>query len=247
MPAHTFCIAPMMDWTDRHERYFLRLLSRHALLYTEMITSAALTRGDASRLLAHDPVEYPLAVQLGGSDPEELAAAAKLAERAGYGEVNLNIGCPSDRVQSGRFGACLMAEPALVADCVAAIAREVEVPVTVKCRIGIDEMDSDESLANFISQVAAAGCRAAACPGTAREASAQARAAEKRRVIGKSFSVGRKPAAGAAGAPGFAVFLCRVGGWLSPAGRRAGRPAGSRVRGRSPPVWRSGSPWPCQS
>ena len=159
MPAHTFCIAPMMDWTDRHERYFLRLLSRHALLYTEMITSAALTRGDASRLLAHDPVEYPLAVQLGGSDPEELAAAAKLAERAGYGEVNLNIGCPSDRVQSGRFGACLMAEPALVADCVTAISREVEVPVTVKCRIGIDEMDSDESLANFISQVAGAGCR----------------------------------------------------------------------------------------
>ncbi|MFM1897166.1 MAG: tRNA dihydrouridine(20/20a) synthase DusA [Pseudomonadota bacterium] len=159
MPDHTFCIAPMMDWTDRHERYFLRLFSRHALLYTEMLTSAALVRGKADHLLAYHPDEHPVAVQLGGSDPDELSAAAVLADQAGYREINLNIGCPSDRVQSGRFGACLMAEPALVARCVSAISRRVTVPVTVKCRIGIDDMDSDEALEEFISQVAAAGCR----------------------------------------------------------------------------------------
>ncbi len=155
---HTFCIAPMMDWTDRHERYFLRLITKRALLYTEMLTSAALVRGKAEFLLAHDAAEYPLGVQLGGSDPQELVQAALLSEASGYQEVNLNIGCPSDRVQSGRFGACLMAEPALVADCIRAIKSAVAIPVTIKCRIGIDNMDSDAELQTFIAALAEAGC-----------------------------------------------------------------------------------------
>jgi len=157
-PEHRFCVAPMMDWTDRHERYFLRLISRKAFLYTEMITSAALLNGDAGFLLRHHQAEHPLGIQLGGSDPAELAAAARLAEQAGYREINLNIGCPSERVQSGSFGACLMLEPELVASCVAAIRDRVDLPVTVKCRIGVDDQDSDEFLHQFIDTVAQAGC-----------------------------------------------------------------------------------------
>jgi len=156
-------VAPMMDYTDRHCRYFLRLLSPSALLYTEMITAAAIVRGDAHRLLSFDPAEHAVALQLGGSDPRELAEAARIGAHYGYDEINLNCGCPSDRVQSGRFGACLMSEPALVAECVSAMRAAVDVPVTVKCRIGIDPMphtvtDAYEFLTAFISTVAAGGC-----------------------------------------------------------------------------------------
>ncbi|MFT7472002.1 MAG: tRNA-dihydrouridine synthase A [Kiritimatiellia bacterium] len=148
----------MMDWTDRHDRLFLRQLSEHALLYTEMVTSAALKHGDAQYLLQHSQDEHPVALQLGGSNPVELAEAAVLAERAGYDEVNLNVGCPSDRVQSGAFGACLMAEPELVAKCVSSMITSVSLPVTVKCRIGIDDRDSQGELEDFIGTVADAGC-----------------------------------------------------------------------------------------
>ncbi|PCJ39953.1 MAG: tRNA dihydrouridine(20/20a) synthase DusA [SAR86 cluster bacterium] len=157
-PSHIFCVAPMMDWTDRHCRYFLRLLSKHAMLYTEMVTTGALIHGDKARFLKFNPEEQPLAIQLGGSNPKELAECAKLAEDAGYLEVNLNIGCPSDRVQNGKMGACLMAEPELVAECVAAMKNSVKIPVTVKSRIGIDDMDSYDELADFISVVSSAGC-----------------------------------------------------------------------------------------
>lgn len=155
---HRFCVAPMMDWTDRHDRVFLRLISREALLYTEMVTSAALHYGDAAYLLQHDHSEHPVALQLGGSDPDELAAAARLGEEAGFDEINLNVGCPSDRVQSGAFGACLMATPEVVADCVRAMQDAVDLPVTVKCRIGIDDMDSERHLMDFVETVAGGGC-----------------------------------------------------------------------------------------
>lgn len=158
-PDRRFSVAPMMDWTDRHCRYFLRLISRHTLLYTEMVTAAAIIHGDRERLIGFDPAEQPVALQLGGSDPEELSTAAQVGECFGYSEINLNIGCPSDRVQSGRFGACLMAEPDLVARCVEAMKRSVGVPVTVKCRIGIDDQDSEADLEKFVSTVAGAGCR----------------------------------------------------------------------------------------
>ena len=156
-----FTVAPMMEWTDRHCRYFHRQLSKHAWLYTEMVTSAAIAHGDRQRLLGFDPSEHPVALQLGGSDPDELARAAEVGAAFGYDEINLNCGCPSDRVQSGRFGACLMAEPALVGQCVSAMQRAVgaAVPVTVKCRIGIDEQDSEADLSRFIETVAGAGCR----------------------------------------------------------------------------------------
>ena len=157
--AHRFCIAPMMDWTDRHCRYFLRQISRHSRLYSEMVTTAALLRGDPARWLAFHGAEHPLALQLGGSDPAELAAAARLGEIHGHDEINLNLGCPSDRVRSGRFGACLMAEPERVAECVAAMSAAVGVPVTVKIRIGIDDQDSYEGLAAFVERLAGAGCR----------------------------------------------------------------------------------------
>ena len=148
-----------MDWTDRHCRFFHRLLSARALLYTEMITAEAVLHGKRDMLLAFSAEEHPVALQLGGSDPVRLAEAAAIGEGYGYGEINLNVGCPSDRVQEGRFGACLMAEPDLVARCVAAMAARVSVPVTVKCRIGIDDQDSERDLERFISTVAAAGCR----------------------------------------------------------------------------------------
>jgi tRNA-dihydrouridine synthase A len=157
--GHAFCVAPMMEWTDRHCRYFLRLISRHTLLYTEMVTADAVILGDRERLLQFHPAEHPVALQVGGSDPQGLAAAARIGEDFGYDEINLNVGCPSDRVQAGRFGACLMAEPELVAECIAAMASKVDVPVTVKCRIGIDDQDAEESLDRFIDVVAQAGCR----------------------------------------------------------------------------------------
>ena len=157
-PMTPVSIAPMMDWTDRHCRYFLRLLSRNVRLYTEMVTCQAILFGRAGRLLAYDPSEHPVALQLGGSDPAMLAACAKVGERFGYDEINLNVGCPSDRVQEGRFGACLMAEPDLVARCVGAMREAVDVPVTVKTRIGIDDKDSYEELVRFVATVSAAGC-----------------------------------------------------------------------------------------
>ncbi|HEX8778112.1 MAG TPA: tRNA dihydrouridine(20/20a) synthase DusA [Rhodanobacter sp.] len=150
-------VAPMMDWTDRHCRYFHRLLSPHARLYTEMVTSAALVRGGQLRLLEHSQEEHPVALQLGGSEPAELAQAARFGAAAGYDEINLNVGCPSDRVQSGRFGACLMYEPALVADCVKAMRDAVSVPVTVKCRIGVDEQDDYADLQHFTETMLDAG------------------------------------------------------------------------------------------
>lgn len=153
-----FCVAPMMDWTDSHCRYWLRLIFPDALLYTEMITTDALLYGDRSRLLAYDPAEHPLALQLGGSDPASMASCARLAEDWGYDEVNINVGCPSDRVQSGSFGACLMAEPERVAACVEAMQAAVNIPVTVKTRLGIDELDDYVHLRHFISIVASAGC-----------------------------------------------------------------------------------------
>jgi tRNA-dihydrouridine synthase A len=155
---HRFSVAPMMDWTDRHCRYFHRVVTRHTLLYTEMVTSAAIRHGKRERLLGYHPAEHPVALQLGGSDPRELAEAARVGADFGYDEINLNVGCPSDRVQAGRFGACLMAEPELVAACVAAMREAVSVPVTVKCRIGIDDQDSEADFARFIETVAAAGC-----------------------------------------------------------------------------------------
>ncbi|NCA69251.1 MAG: tRNA dihydrouridine(20/20a) synthase DusA [Sphingobacteriia bacterium] len=154
------CVAPMLDWTDRHCRYFLRLISRHTLLYTEMVTTGALLHGETERFLRFDPFEHPLALQLGGSHPLELATCARLGARRGYDEINMNVGCPSDRVQTGRFGACLMAEPGLVASCVAAMKDAVSVPVTVKTRIGIDERDSYAELLDFAGQVTEAGCDA---------------------------------------------------------------------------------------
>jgi tRNA-dihydrouridine synthase A len=153
-----FAVAPMMDWTDRHCRVFHRQLTRHALLYTEMVTAQAIRHGDRERLLGFDPSEQPVALQLGGSDPAMLAEAARIGEDHGYCEINLNVGCPSDRVQEGRFGACLMAEPNLVAECVAAMGAAVKIPVTVKCRIGIDDQDEREGLDQFVEAVAATGC-----------------------------------------------------------------------------------------
>ena len=158
--AWRFCTAPMMDWTDRHCRFFHRQLTRRARLYTEMVTSAAIMHGDRQRLLGFHPIEHPVALQLGGSDPGELARASEIGLSFGYDEINLNCGCPSDRVQSGRFGACLMAEPELVAACIAAMRGAVGgvVPVTVKCRIGIDDQDSEADLVRFIECVADGGC-----------------------------------------------------------------------------------------
>lgn len=156
--TYGFCVAPMMEWTDRHDRYFLRLISRHARLYTEMLTAPAVIRGDRDRLLSFDPAEHALAVQLGGADSLELAEAARVCADYGYDEINLNVGCPSYRVQSGRFGACLMREPETVARAVSAMAKAVPLPVTVKCRIGVDEQNTQRDFDGFIDQVADAGC-----------------------------------------------------------------------------------------
>lgn len=158
-PSRRFCIAPMMDWSDTHCRVFWRLLSRNALLYSEMVTTGALIHGDRARFLDYDQTEHPLALQLGGSDPAALAECARMAEDWGYDEVNLNCGCPSDRVQNGMIGACLMAEPALVARCLTAMQQAVGIPVTVKHRIGIDDMDDYAGLVDFVRPLAEAGCR----------------------------------------------------------------------------------------
>ena len=160
MLEHRFSIAPMMDWTDRHCRAFHRLMTRRARLYTEMLTTGAIIHGDRRRLLAFDPSEHPVALQLGGSEPADLASCASIAEDFGYDEVNLNVGCPSDRVKDGRFGACLMAEPKLVARCVEAMKREVNIPVTVKCRIGIDDQDPETALDALARDVVSAGADA---------------------------------------------------------------------------------------
>ena len=156
---HKFSIAPMMDWTDRHCRFFHRLITGHALLYTEMVTAEAVLHGKRELLLGFSDAEQPVALQLGGSDPKKLAEAAAIGAAFGYGEINLNVGCPSDRVQEGRFGACLMSEPELVGRCVRAMADAVKIPVTVKCRIGIDDQDSERDLQRFVDVVADHGCR----------------------------------------------------------------------------------------
>jgi tRNA-dihydrouridine synthase A len=152
-----FAVAPMMDWTDRHCRFFHRKMTRHALLYTEMVVADAIIYGDRERLLGFNPIEHPVALQVGGSDPKKLAMVAKIAEDFGYDEINLNCGCPSDRVQSGAFGACLMQEPKLVADCVAAMKSAVKIPVTVKCRIGVDSQEPREALFAMVDALAQAG------------------------------------------------------------------------------------------
>jgi tRNA-dihydrouridine synthase A len=156
--SHRFCVAPMMDGTDRHCRYFHRLLTKRARLYTEMIPAEAIVRGDAKRLLAFDPFERPVALQVGGAEPATLAAAARLGEAFGYDEINLNVGCPSERVKAGAFGACLMKTPARVAECVGAMRAAVGIPVTVKCRIGVDDQEP-ERLFDFVDAVAETGCR----------------------------------------------------------------------------------------
>ncbi len=155
-----FSVAPMMDWTDRHCRFFHRLMSRRALLYTEMVTTGAVIHGDRARLIGFDPAEHPVALQLGGSDPADLAVSARIGADEGYDEINLNCGCPSDRVQNGRFGACLMREPALVADGVTAMKAAVRIPVTVKCRIGVDDQDPDDALFAMADAVKRAGADA---------------------------------------------------------------------------------------
>jgi len=154
-----FCVAPMLDWSDRHQRTLMRTMSKHSLVYTEMVTTGALIHGDAKRYLKYNQQEHPVALQLGGSDPKAMAICAKMAEDAGYDEVNINVGCPSDRVQNGAFGACLMAEPELVAENVTAMQAAVDIPVTVKNRIAIDDMDEEESLRRFLSIVAESGCK----------------------------------------------------------------------------------------
>ena len=156
--SHRFCVAPMMDRTDRHCRYFHRLLTEKSLLYTEMLHSNAILKGNTNKLLSYNQNEHPLALQLGGSDPESLAEASLISEEFGYKEINLNVGCPSSKVQKGRFGAILMKEPELVAKCISKMKQSVNIPVTVKCRIGVDDMDQDTHLDNFIKQVGLAGC-----------------------------------------------------------------------------------------
>lgn len=156
---HAFCVAPMMDWSDRHCRFFHRLISHHALLYTEMVTTGAVLHGDLERLLGFSEAEHPVALQLGGSEPADLARAARIGEQYGYDEINLNCGCPSERVQRGAFGACLMKEPALVADCIKAMQDAVSLPVTVKHRIGLGRDESDGLVMDFVSALYDVGCR----------------------------------------------------------------------------------------
>lgn len=158
MDTHKLCIAPMMEWTDRHYRYLVRLMTKNTRLYTEMVTSGALIHGDRERFLRFNDCEHPLAIQLGGSEPAEMAQSAKWGERAGYDEVNINVGCPSDRVQAGRFGVCLMREPKQVANCIVAMREQVDIPITVKCRIGVDNDDSYKFLTQFVDTIVAAGC-----------------------------------------------------------------------------------------
>ncbi len=154
----TLSVAPMMEWTDRHCRYFHRLLTPSAVLYTEMVTTGAIIHGDEDRFLAYNPEEQPLALQLGGSEPEDLATCARIAQQRGFSEINLNVGCPSDRVQRGRFGACLMLEPDLVRDCMSAMLDAVDIPVTIKTRLGVDDHDSYQYMSDFVGRVAESGC-----------------------------------------------------------------------------------------
>ena len=156
---HRFCVAPMMDYSDRHDRYLLRLFSKNVVLYTEMVPIQALLNGDPKRFLHHNPLESPVALQLGGSDPLEMATGAVLGEKAGFDEININVGCPSSRVQAGRFGACLMKEPALVGQCFEMMQERVKIPITVKCRIGVDAWDKFEDLSRFVEFVSSAGCK----------------------------------------------------------------------------------------
>ena len=156
--SYKLAVAPMMHWTDRHCRYMLRLLTRHTLLYTEMVVADAILHGDRDRLLGYDPAEHPLALQIGGSDPGKLAKAGQIAQKYGYDEINLNIGCPSNRVQSGRFGACLMREPELVAECVYQMKQAISVPLTLKCRIGVDGQEPEKILPAFVKKMRQAGC-----------------------------------------------------------------------------------------
>lgn len=158
MVSHKLCIAPMMEWTDRHYRYLVRLMTKHTRLYTEMVTSGALIHGDRDRFLKFNQSEHPIALQLGGSEPNDMAQCAKWGEKAGYDEININIGCPSDRVQAGRFGVCLMQEPKQVANCIDAMREQTDVPITVKCRIGVDNDDSYDFLIQFVDSIVAAGC-----------------------------------------------------------------------------------------
>lgn len=159
MDTHRLCIAPMMEWTDRHYRFLVRLMTQHTRLYTEMVASAALIHGDRERFLRFDYSEHPVALQLGGSEPEDMAKSAQWGQAAGYDEVNINVGCPSDRVQAGRFGACLMREPKRVAECIRAMRDCVDIPVTVKCRLGVDHDDSYGFLTEFVNHVVEAGCQ----------------------------------------------------------------------------------------
>lgn len=154
---HRFSVAPMLDWTDKHCRYFLRLMSKHSVLYTEMVTTGAIIYGKGD-YLSFNQQEHPVVLQLGGCDPSDMTKCAVLAQEKGYDEVNINVGCPSDRVKNGSFGACLMSTPKIVADCVAEMQRNLDIPVTVKCRIGIDDMDDDEGLTQFVEPIANAGC-----------------------------------------------------------------------------------------
>ncbi len=158
MDTHKLCIAPMMEWTDRHYRYLVRLMTKNARLYTEMVTSGALIHGDRERFLKFNNCEHPIALQLGGSEPAEMAQSAYWGEREGYDEININVGCPSDRVQAGRFGVCLMREPKQVANCIHAMREQVDIPVTVKCRIGVDNDDSYGFLIQFVDAIVEAGC-----------------------------------------------------------------------------------------
>lgn len=156
-PVRKFCVAPMIDWTDKHCRYFHRILTSQALLYTEMVTTGAVEHGDRDRIMGYNQQEHPVAIQLGGSDPQALAQSSVISEQLGYDEINLNVGCPSDRVQSGKFGACLMAEPELVATCIKTMQAAVSIPVTVKCRIGIDDQDSEADLTKFVKHMVDSG------------------------------------------------------------------------------------------
>lgn len=156
--SHRLCIAPMMEWTDRHYRYLVRLMTKHTRLYTEMVTTGALVHGDRDRFLQFNEAEHPIALQLGGSNPSEMAESAKWGEEAGYDEININVGCPSDRVQAGKFGVCLMRESQLVSECIQAMQSQINIPVTVKCRIGVDEDDSYEFLCEFVNSINNVGC-----------------------------------------------------------------------------------------
>jgi hypothetical protein len=222
-------VAPMMDCTDRYDRAFLRCLTRRTLLYTEMIVAEAILHGERERVLAFDAAEHPVALQLGGSDPAKLAQAARLAEAFGYDEVNLNVGCPSDRVRSGRFGACLMAEPDLVARSVAAMLEAVAIPVTVKCRIGIDDMDDEATLPDFIARIAGEGCRTFSPRANLMPGGAPANSSESTGSPHRIFTTAFCP-------PMVLADPCRMLSVVTPPARLRHRPMASS---RSTSAWRT--------